>query len=76
MRSSQAERRDSGRQGLVAFPLPGAPDRPFHARDSRSIARSTCARRGALERGLLIITIPRLKDRRGTRDADPVQRVE
>jgi len=70
------ERRDKRPQGLVAF---HCMERPI-GRFTREIPidRALDVRRAEarLERGLLTITIPRLKDRRGRETQIPVQRVE
>lgn len=70
------ERRDRRPNGVVAF---HCMERP-HGRFSREIPidRALDVRRAEarLERGLLTITIPRLKDRRGRETQIPVERVE
>jgi HSP20 family protein len=70
------ERRDKRPQGLVAF---HCMERPI-GRFTREIPidRALDVRRAEarLERGLLTITIPQLKDRRGRETVIPVQKVE
>jgi len=70
------ERRDRSPSGVGAFHCMSRP----HGRFTRgtAVARALDIRnaQARLERGLLTITIPRLKDRRGRETVIPVERVE
>ena len=68
------ERRPPARRQL---PVHGAPAGPLHAHRSPSTSRWTSsAPRRRLAGGVLTVTIPRLKDRRGREIVIPVQREE
>ncbi len=70
------ERRDKRPQGLVAFHCMERPSGRFTREMPIDRALDVRKAEARLERGLLTITIPRLKDRRGRETPIPVQRVE
>jgi HSP20 family protein len=70
------ERRDKRPQGLVAFHCMERPIGRFAREIAVDRALDVRQAEARLERGLLTITIPRLKDRRGRETVIPVERVE
>jgi HSP20 family protein len=70
------ERRDRRPSGVVAFHCMERPHGRFHREIPIDRALDVRRAEARLEKGLLIITIPRLKDRRGRETAIPVERVE
>ena len=70
------ERRDKRPQGLVAFHCMERPIGRFMREIAVDRALDVRKAEARLEKGLLTITIPRLKDRRGRETVIPVERVE
>jgi HSP20 family protein len=76
MLAVSGERRDKRPQGLVAFHCMERPTGRFTREIPVDRALDVRRAEARLERGLLTITIPRLKDRRGRETQIPVEHVE